>query len=582
MLRAQMKFRPVVQVNVGLDVDIQDVDMPFHKISILTLLILVFIMLYGCGPSKADERRWQEAGWVSGKIVTSKVLTSHTHTVEAVGFSPDGSRVITRQHNGPLRLWDTASGKYIAAFTQYRSHHGGFTPSYVFSSDGKTVVTWPYYTGAGVWDANNGQLLAALNGSCKSGYSSLTQMQFSPDGTRIIAVADYNSALVFDARTGDILFSFSHATRHCGAPLKNRGRINKITYSPDGTRITIWSRDEMVRIWNATNGQLLFAIESKIFSRKHTAVLSHNNTRIVMKIDPLQYSQSPRILSSEIGKIIPMQDAIKANKERGKKEINDKNKDASVAKHKTQGVKRGQPQYKPAASEIQLWNAVNGQYIAVLEQAENAKYTTNSAKFSPDGTRLIINDSRNHEAKLWNAHTGEYLLALKGRFMVGRGLMYEFSPSGNHIVTVDKDNIARIWDVKNGQPLTILKGHRKRILSALFSHDGSRILTSSLDKTNRLWDTQSGVLLATFSIDSNWRGVKYQIAHFSHDGTRVVTIRGNDAIIWDAKTGQRIAVLKGHKSRIYAVKFSPDDTYLVTGSRDDTARIWELTISDNK
>src|SRR5262249_23749680 len=36
-------------------------------------------------------------------------------------------------------------------------------------------------------------------------------------------------------------------------------------------------------------------------------------------------------------------------------------------------------------------------------------------------------------------------------------------------------------------------------------------------------------------------------------------------------------ILKGHKKRIYALDFSADGGHLLTGSGDDTARLWDLS-----
>ncbi|HYO52448.1 hypothetical protein [Archangium sp.] len=66
-------------------------------------------------------------------------------------------------------------------------------------------------------------------------------------------------------------------------------------------------------------------------------------------------------------------------------------------------------------------------------------------------------------------------------------------------------------------------------MSAAFSPDGSRVLTASLDSTARLWDSRSGQLLAT---------------------------------------------LKGHEDRVRSAGFSPDGSRVVTASDGKTARLW--------
>ena len=52
--------------------------------------------------------------------------------------------------------------------------------------------------------------------------------------------------------------------------------------------------------------------------------------------------------------------------------------------------------------------------------------------------------------------------------------------------------------------------------------------------------------------------------------------------IWDAKTGQPLDRLKGHKDSVYSVAFAPDGKWLVSGSLDKTLKIWDLTTLRNK
>jgi WD40 repeat protein len=66
-------------------------------------------------------------------------------------------------------------------------------------------------------------------------------------------------------------------------------------------------------------------------------------------------------------------------------------------------------------------------------------------------------------------------------------------------------------------------------------------------------------------------------AAFSRDGKRVVTASSDQtARIWDARTGDEIAVLRGHVRGVRGAVFSPDGTRVVTASADQTARIWPV------
>ena len=65
-------------------------------------------------------------------------------------------------------------------------------------------------------------------------------------------------------------------------------------------------------------------------------------------------------------------------------------------------------------------------------------------------------------------------------------------------------------------------------------------------------------------------------AGFSPDGKRIVTGSwDNTARIWDADTGKEIRQLIGHTNLLLAAVFSPDGKRIVTGSQDRTARIWD-------
>jgi WD40 repeat protein len=67
---------------------------------------------------------------------------------------------------------------------------------------------------------------------------------------------------------------------------------------------------------------------------------------------------------------------------------------------------------------------------------------------------------------------------------------------------------------------------------------------------------------------------------FSPDGTRVVTGSwDNTARLWDAATGMVVATLAGHTGAVEAAAFSPDGTRVLTGSQDNTARVWSVSKS---
>ena len=116
------------------------------------------------------------------------------------------------------------------------------------------------------------------------------------------------------------------------------------------------------------------------------------------------------------------------------------------------------------------------------------------------------------------------------------------------------------------------------------------MLTGSSDKTARLWDAASGEQIHALrehkgstpcggTKDPRPAGVR-SVA-FSPDGERVLTgSSDNTARLWDAASGVPIHALRGHEDSVYSVAFSPDGERLVTGSYDNTARLWRALTRD--
>ena len=64
---------------------------------------------------------------------------------------------------------------------------------------------------------------------------------------------------------------------------------------------------------------------------------------------------------------------------------------------------------------------------------------------------------------------------------------------------------------------------------------------------------------------------------FSPDGATALTgSSDNTAKLWEVGTGRELRTLQGHTSDVLAVAFSPDGATALTGSSDKTAKLWEV------
>ena len=86
------------------------------------------------------------------------------------------------------------------------------------------------------------------------------------------------------------------------------------------------------------------------------------------------------------------------------------------------------------------------------------------------------------------------------------------------------------------------------------------------------WQRQTHLEIKTFRGHSD---SVYSVA-FSPNGQRIVTGSLDDtAKVWEVASGQELFTLRGQGGGIWSVAFSPDGQRIVTGSGDHTAMVWE-------
>ena len=186
-----------------------------------------------------------------------------------------------------------------------------------------------------------------------------------------------------------------------------------------------------------------------------------------------------------------------------------------------------------------------------------------------------------------------------------------FAPDGQRLVTAVTDGTARVWNATSGQELLSLSGHRSEVTAVAYAPNSQWLVTGSTDCTARLWDAVSGRELRL--LQSHETGPVWAIA-VTPDGKRVIAgCQDGTARIWDADSGRELLILKshtalpvlsasivgllgsfqahgpllvasavypgriGHTGPVSAVAVTGDGKWVVTGSSDGTAKIWDAT-----
>jgi len=119
------------------------------------------------------------------------------------------------------------------------------------------------------------------------------------------------------------------------------------------------------------------------------------------------------------------------------------------------------------------------------------------------------------------------------------------------------------------QSLATLEDHDDRVLGAAFSPDGTRIVTIAGDHA-KIWNVANGTLQFTLEGHSE----KVWNVSFSRDGKRLLTVSWDlTAKVWDVAKGTIVSTLEGEED-VASASFNQDGSRVVTAA-DNYARVWD-------
>jgi WD40 repeat protein len=482
------------------------------------------------------------------------VLDGHHREVISVAINVDGTKVISGGYDYSgrydiswghceswdcemtVRLWDVRTGECLKVL----KGHDISVDCIALSADGRFAVSGGSSAKTVcIWNLDSGQCLKVLHGHD----SDVCYVALTADGNKIFSWDSGETVRVWDADSGKCIKTFF-------------GMGAKGIVSADGKKIVSRNNDKTVRIWDGESGECLNVLYGHEADVNCVALSFGGN-----KIFSWDSEETVRVWDIDSGNCTKVFRGIGV--------------EGIVSADETKIISNDRDNL------TRIWDAETGELIKDFIGPEVG---ITSMTWSGDGRIFAtvfdgyIYDILDGTVAIWDVEKGGFN-SLE-TYYGGPNFENGWLPKGHGppplAISADGKRavsgglVGRIWDVKRGECLRVLKGGEIGFDSLAISSDGSRIISSSQDNAVRIWNGETGNCLKV--LEHDWVG---SVA-LSPDGRHIVYGSETTLRIYDSESGECLKVLEADDFCVSAIAVSGDGEKIVSGGLSKDIKIWDL------
>ena len=467
-----------------------------------------------------------------------------------------------------------------------------------------------------------------LSSQCNRELTSSTQQiqglsiaRWSHDGKRL-AVGGYRALRLFD----------ENLTREPLVEIQHKRELLSLAWNHDDTRLATGGTNEQIYIWDTSNDSLKLMSGIPLNGRIDGLCWSPDGAELAA----MNHLGALRIWNVDEGKRVAKIDGLRSGRfsvswhpdgellaiaDGGSVKIIKKDGEVLTSLEKT-------------GNEIRAvaWNCFGTRLAVVAGDGRTIVWDITTGKevwsdegggeledvvWMPDNDKMLATASRDRSVRVFDTQSGYVIREIKGHGGAVRSV--DWHPSGDRLVTTNRDNVVRIWPVSNegsshairyysrfetkriecspdgkllacvgiGPKVKFIRTDNEEIRHVL--HPGychalawkpgkQTIASAASDGTVRLWTEDASEPILVFDGHANESADNNSVlcVDWSPDGKHIVSGDWQKkAIIWSAETGEILNEFTHHKVRLEVARWHPTRSLIISGSTIGRIMIWD-------